>query len=97
MGAGIARHLYLSLYPCRRGYTRAWHDRQGKRLLSEADDGPFVRGRVNKEERERFDRFKELIMQELESGKAVRPEASTVPAEQVTEAALASLAEVGAS
>jgi len=42
------------------------------------------------------DGLRDFIIQELETGATVRPEASSVPAEQVTAAAQASLAEAGA-
>ena len=41
------------------------------------------------------DAFRDFIIKELETGATVRPEASSVPAEQVTVAAQASLAEAG--
>jgi len=56
----------------------------------------LFRSRVVKEIEEQGENFRKLILRELESGKAVRPEASSVPEEQVTAAAQASLAEAGA-
>ncbi len=43
-----------------------------------------------------FNALKEVIMNELDSGKAVRPEASSVSSDEVTAAAQASLADAGA-
>jgi hypothetical protein len=42
------------------------------------------------------DALREIIMKELESGEAVRPEATSVSTDEVTAAAKASLAEAGA-
>jgi len=53
--------------------------------------GKFVIAR-----QEAIEAFRDFIIQELESGASVRPEASTIPKELVTEAAQASLAKVGA-
>ena len=53
--------------------------------------GKFVAGIQNG-----VDAFRDFIIQELETGATVRPEASNVPADQVTAAAQASLAEAGA-
>ena len=53
--------------------------------------GKFVEAR-----QEAIEAFRDFITQELETGATVRPEASSVPEELVTEAAKASLAEVGA-
>jgi hypothetical protein len=46
--------------------------------------------------KEAIDAFRDFIIQELKTGATVRPEASSVPADQVTAAAQASLAEAGA-
>lgn len=54
------------------------------------------RSKVVKEVEEYGENFRKLILRELESGTTVRPEASSVPADQVTAAARASLAETGA-
>ena len=56
----------------------------------------LARGKIVKEVEQGAEDFRDLVLQELESGKAVRPEASSVPEDQVTAAAQASLAEVGA-
>jgi Protein of unknown function (DUF2652) len=54
------------------------------------------RGKFAIARQEAVDAFRDFIIQELETGATVRPEASSVPAEQVTAAAQASLAETGA-
>ncbi len=56
----------------------------------------LMRGKAQAEGQKGFDALREAIMQELNTGAAVRPEASSVPADQVTAAARASLAEAGA-
>ena len=56
----------------------------------------LMRGRIQAESQAGFDALREVIIRELESGAAVRPEASSVPSDQVTAAAQASLAEAGA-
>lgn len=53
-------------------------------------------GRAQSNSQKSVDALKELIIKELESGAAVRPEASSVASDQVTAAAQASLAEAGA-
>ncbi|MCH8339832.1 MAG: DUF2652 domain-containing protein [Chloroflexi bacterium] len=56
----------------------------------------LMRGKAQAESQKGFDALREVIVQELNIGAAVRPEASIVPADQVTAAARASLAEAGA-
>ncbi len=66
--------------------------------------GPFIarkmaklfRSKALKEIEQLGDDFREVVMRELESGTTVRPEASSVPGDQVTAAVRASLAETGA-
>ena len=66
--------------------------------------GPFIarkmaklfRRKALKQIEQLGDDFREVVMRELESGTTVRPEASSVPADQVTAAARTSLAETGA-
>lgn len=53
-------------------------------------------GRAQSNSQKSVDALKEIIIKELESGAAVRPEASSVASDQVTAAAQASLAEAGA-
>lgn len=53
-------------------------------------------GRAQANSQKGVDTLREIIMKELDSGKTVRPEASSVPSDQVTAAAQASLAEAGA-
>jgi hypothetical protein len=55
----------------------------------------FARGRAQSNTQKSFDAIREVIIKELESGVSVRPEASSVPKDQVTAAAKASLAEAG--
>ena len=56
----------------------------------------LARGRAQTDSQKGVDALKEVIMSELDSGKAVRPEASSVSSDEVTAAAQASLAESGA-
>jgi hypothetical protein len=56
----------------------------------------LARGRAQSESQKGVDALKEIIIKELESGVAVRPEASSVPIDQVAAAAQASVAEAGA-
>ena len=56
----------------------------------------LARGKAQADGQKRVDVLREVIMKELDSGATVRPEAFTVPAEEVTAAARASLAEAGA-
>ncbi len=53
-------------------------------------------GRAQSNTQKSYDALREVIIKELESGISVRPEASSVPSDQVTAAAQASLAEAGA-
>ena len=53
-------------------------------------------GRAQANSQKGVDTLREIIMKELDSGKTVRPEASSVPSDQVTAAARASLAGAGA-
>jgi uncharacterized protein YndB with AHSA1/START domain len=56
----------------------------------------LISGRIQTQSQAEVDDLREIIIRELNSGVAVRPQASSVPPEQVTEAAQASLAEAGA-
>ena len=56
----------------------------------------LARGQAQSNTQKGFDSLREVIIKELESGVSVRPEASSVPREQVAAAAKASLAETGA-
>ena len=56
----------------------------------------LMRGKVAAEIQEGVDALREIIIRELESGAAVTPEATSVPADQIAAAARASLAEAGA-
>jgi hypothetical protein len=56
----------------------------------------FARGRAQSNSQKGVDALREIIIKELESGATVRPEATRVAPDQVTEAAKASLAEAGA-
>ncbi len=79
---------------------------KGTRVLALCSEfqGPIIarnvarlaRGRMQAESQKGVDALREVIIKELESGVAVRPEASSIPADQVTEAAKTSLVEAGA-
>jgi len=56
----------------------------------------LTRGRIKSETQQGFDALRKVIIEELESAAAVRLEAASVPLDQVTAAAQASLAEAGA-
>ncbi len=55
----------------------------------------LARGRAQSNSQKGVDALKEVIIKELESGKAVRPEASSVPPDQVAAAAQASVSSAG--
>jgi len=56
----------------------------------------ILRGKLVKQIEQMGEEFRKVVLQELESGKAVRPELTTVTTDEVTKAAKASLAEAGA-
>ena len=81
--------------------TRFIPTENGTRVLGlcSEPEGPMIarniaklaRGRVQTESQKGVDALREFIIKELESGVAVRPEASSVPADQVAAAAQASV------
>jgi hypothetical protein len=56
----------------------------------------LARSRAQSDSQKGVDALREVIIKELGSGAAVRPEASSVPPDQVAAAAQASVAEAGA-
>ena len=96
MGNGLSGTLTVRLVPTEGGTRVMGILGQFQGPFIARNVARFMRGKLLKEIEQRGEDFREVIVQDLESGKAVRPEASSVPEDQVIAAAQASLAEAGA-
>ena len=96
MPGGLTVRITIRLIPTETGTRVLGLCSEPQGSLIARNVAKLARSRAQTSSQEGFDALREVIIEELESGKAVRPEASDVPPDQVTAAAQASLAEAGA-